>query len=246
MKIFTKSIVPNLLTLANLFSGFSAIIAISDNDYNLAAIYIMLAAVFDMFDGMTARLINAASEFGVQLDSLCDAVSFGVAPAYMLYELYFNELGSIGVLLASLPALAGVVRLASFNVNIHSLDDKDYFTGLPIPSSAITIVSYVIFFHNSSLVPAEWQDMLIISIPIFTSISMVSLVKFDNLPKPTKSTMKRRPFVLIIFILGVIGAIITQGKLIFPFMMLYILGSFSRYLFLRKPKNIDEFDEEEI
>ena len=93
----TRSIVPNLLTLANLFAGFLSIVYSSQGNYSSAAIFIFAAAVFDMLDGFMARLINAASEFGVELDSLCDAVSFGIAPSFLLYQIYFHELGELGI-----------------------------------------------------------------------------------------------------------------------------------------------------
>jgi CDP-diacylglycerol--serine O-phosphatidyltransferase len=78
----TRSIIPNLLTLGNIFSGFTAIIFISNYDFTNATLYIFMAAIFDMLDGIVARLLNATSEIGAELDSLCDAVSFGVAPAF--------------------------------------------------------------------------------------------------------------------------------------------------------------------
>jgi len=83
----TRSIIPNLFTLANLFSGFTAIIHISDGNYDKAAIFIFIAGIFDALDGMMARLTKSTSELGVELDSLCDAVSFGLAPSFMLYKI---------------------------------------------------------------------------------------------------------------------------------------------------------------
>jgi CDP-diacylglycerol--serine O-phosphatidyltransferase len=90
----TRSIIPNLLTLGNAFSGFAAIIYIANDDFVLGTFYIIMAVMFDMFDGIVARILQATSEIGAELDSLCDAISFGVAPSFMIYKAYlesFNE-----------------------------------------------------------------------------------------------------------------------------------------------------------
>jgi len=245
----TRSIVPNLFTLMNLFSGFAAIVYTSDGKFTTAAIFIFIAAVFDALDGVMARLFKASSEFGAELDSLCDAVSFGVAPAYMLYALYFHTLGEIGILLASLPALAGVVRLARFNVHNISFDDKNYFTGMPIPSSALTIISYVVFVHGQGYYPLSWELYIVTGLSLMTSLSMVSSVKFDNIPRPTKKSIKQRPIVSVIFIGGFILNIATSGKYIFPLMLFYILTSSLRHFikWLRaSPEAADDIDESEI
>ncbi len=245
-KRITRSVVPNLLTLGNIFSGFSAIIYIADGDFYRGAVFILLAAIFDMLDGLTARLINAASELGAELDSLCDAVSFGVAPAFMLYKVFFFQMGDYGVLLASLPALAGVLRLARFNVLLTTFEDKLYFRGMPIPSAALTIVSFIIFIYQGQLVPGGWEAPVFIAVSIVVSLAMVSNVKFDNLPRPTSRSFRERPFVFVLFFAAIAGSAATQGKLIFPFMMFYIVASSLRH-FIKwlkaKRLPIDDFDE---
>jgi len=123
----TKSLVPNLLTLVNLFSGFAAIVYFAGGDFKRGALFILIAAIFDMLDGLVARLINAASEFGAELDSLCDVVSFGVAPSFMLYKMFFYQFSEFGILIAALPVLAGATRLARFNIQLRNLEDKIYF-----------------------------------------------------------------------------------------------------------------------
>ncbi len=244
----TRSFIPNLFTLANLFSGFTALVYISMGDYHRAAAFILFAAVFDMLDGIVARIFRATSELGAELDSLCDAVSFGVAPAYMLYHLYFYQLGQMGILLASLPALAGVLRLARFNVMTVSFDDKEYFTGMPIPAAALTIVSYVIFFHLKPDIPYDYKTILIYAVTFLASASMVSKIKFDNLPRPTKKSFKKRPIASIIFIIGFAASIITKGRFVFPFMLFYIFLSSIRHfiIWIKETREaVDEFDETE-
>ncbi len=227
----TRSIVPNLLTLANLFSGFVSIIYASNGDYTQAALFILLGAFFDMFDGITARLVNAASEFGVQLDSLCDAITFGLAPSYMLYQAAFQNNTEFGILFSAFPALAGATRLARFNVTLTSLEDKSYFTGLPIPSAALVIISYIVFVQQSDMYNPEVVEYLNYIVPSVVALAMVSNVKFDNMPRPTKSYIKEKPFFLILFVLSLILVIWSSGEYIFPIMFFWIIfSSFKHFL----------------
>lgn len=222
---FTRSIVPNLFTLVNLFMGFTAIIYISAGEYTKSAVCILLAGIFDMLDGIVARILRATSEFGVELDSLCDAVSFGVVPSYLLYKVYFYQFHELGILIASLPALAGVMRLARFNIMLTSFEDKKYFTGLAIPSGAFFIISYIVFFDLTGEIPLVYRDYIMFSLSIGSALLMVSRIKFHNLPRPTPRSIKENPIVFSIFLIGLIAIIITKGKFLFPFMLLYIVGS---------------------
>lgn len=235
-----------MFTLANLFSGFAAIIYISQDDYHKGAAFILIAAIFDMLDGVVARLVNATSELGAELDSLSDAVSFGVAPSFMLYQVYFHQIGDIGILISALPAIAGVLRLARFNIMLDSFEDKNYFVGLPIPSGALTILSYIIFVHLKTDISEIIKIYLIYSVTIVTAAVMVSHIKFDNIPRPTKKSFRQRPIAAIIFVIGVLGTIITSGKMLFPFMLFYIVASAIRQLFVwfkETRDTADDFDE---
>ena len=235
-----------MFTLANLFSGFTAIIYISQNDFHKGAAFILIAAIFDMLDGIVARLVNATSELGAELDSLSDAVSFGIAPSFMLYQVYFYQIGDIGILISALPAIAGVLRLARFNIMLVSFDDKNYFVGLPIPSGALTILSYIIFVHLKTDISEISKTYLIYSVTIVTAAAMVSRIKFDNMPRPTKKSIKQRPIAAIIFFIGLIGTILSYGKMLFPFMLFYIVASSIRqlYVWLKETGDAaDDFDE---
>lgn len=233
---------PNLFTLANLFFGFWAIVSISKNDFFLAAIMVLAAGVFDALDGVMARLIKSTSEFGAELDSLCDAVSFGIVPSYMLYKVYFYQFNELGVLFAALPALTGVLRLARFNIQVTGFEDKSYFRGMPIPSSAIIIISYIVFYHQANFLSDELKAILIFAVTFLTSLAMISTVKYDNLPRPTKKSFMQRPTIAIFFVIAVIGSLVSKGLLIFPFMMLYLIVSAIKHFvlwLLRKKNNID-------
>ena len=131
----TRSIIPNLLTLANLFLGFTAIAYISQNEYEMAAWILLFAGIFDVMDGIVARLVHSASPIGIQLDSLADSVSFGIAPSLMMYSVYFHSIGVLGLLMASLTSITSVVRLARFNSQA-TFEDKIHFKGMPVPASA--------------------------------------------------------------------------------------------------------------
>lgn len=246
----TKSLVPNLLTLVNLFAGFSAIVYISKGDIEKGALFILIAAIFDMLDGVMARLINATSEFGAELDSLCDVVSFGVAPSFMLYQVFFYDYSEIGILFAALPALAGASRLARFNIQLIDLvEDKLYFKGLPIPSAALTIVSYIIFILPNNYLATDLETVTTFSLVLLVSYAMISEIKFDNIPRPNKKAFLNKPLVSVIFAIGLIASIISKGVFVFPFMIFYIVVSAIRHFIrflkveIEPEEEIDDADE---
>ena len=142
-------LLPNLLTTGAMFSGFYAIIASIGGDYVSAVIAIFVAGLFDGLDGRVARLTNTQSEFGVQYDSLSDLVSFGVAPALVLYTwslhtlaIYGRAWGKVGWAAAFIFAACGAMRLARFNTQV-GVQDKRYFQGLAIPAAAALAMSFV-------------------------------------------------------------------------------------------------------
>lgn len=230
----TRSIIPNLFTLGNLFSGFLAIIhcahGLSDSSHVvMGAFYILAAAIFDMLDGMVARFTRAASELGVELDSLCDVVSFGVAPSVLLYTVYYREHGPGGLLLAALPAMAGAYRLARFNVQLTSLEDKQYFRGLPIPAGALTLVSFSIFYLHWGSLPAGWIAPATNFVTIMTALAMISTIRYDNVPRLTLRFFKQRPVYSAAFVVAIVAVVVSAGKLAFPLMMLYIVNGAVRH-----------------
>ncbi|MGC8748039.1 MAG: CDP-diacylglycerol--serine O-phosphatidyltransferase [Candidatus Kapaibacteriota bacterium] len=232
----TRSIVPNSLTLANLFSGFVALTYVAKENYILAGLFVLFAGLFDMVDGITARLVKSASELGVQLDSLSDAVSFGVVPSFMLYKIYFYQYGDLGLLISALPLICGVLRLARFNIQTNVFQDKKYFTGMAIPSSAFFILSYLLFYHNTDFLTPEVKEYLIFIVTFVASLSMVSTVKFMNAPRPNLRYIREHPFVTIFFLIAIVLSFATSGLFIFPFFVFYIIGSFVRHYYIRFSK----------
>jgi len=221
----TRSFVPNLLTIANLFSGFAAIVYTSNGEFEKAAVFILLGAFFDMMDGVMARLIGASSEFGGELDSLCDVVTFGIAPSYLLYQVYFVNFSEAGIFFASIPAIMGALRLARFNVQLSSFEDKKYFTGFPIPSSAITIAAYLIYFHLNPDFNESYKAPLAFIVTFLCSLAMVSNIRFRNMPRPSFANIKQKPIFYLYLIASVFAIIYTKGWFLFPFMMIYLLSS---------------------
>lgn len=209
-------ILPNLITTGNLFFGFFSIVKSLQAQYTWAGSAILLAAIFDVFDGRVARLTKGTSEFGVQYDSLCDLVSFGLAPAFLMYQYGLSGLGRIGWIVCFIFLACGALRLARFNVQSSIGSASGDFTGLPIPMAAIVIACFVIWVEElvSSGGEGVWltrnlydlllsskmnQAFLLLSSPLI-AIAMVSNLSYRSHKSLRLSGIK--PFrLLVIFIL---------------------------------------------
>ena len=225
----TRSVIPNLFTTLNMFSGFVSIIYSNEKNFFEAAILIIVAAVFDALDGIMARLTKSSSEFGVELDSLSDLVSFGVAPSFLLYQIYLNQFNVVGIIISSLIMVAGGLRLARFNVQLVGFD-KPYFIGLPIPSAAITIASFVLIYCKEGKIIPPFGD-LVIPLIILLSLLMVSKVRYETVPKFSKKGIKERPYTFSFLLIFLIILIITNGKALFYIFVFIILLGILRYIF---------------
>lgn len=185
--------VPSFFTLMNLFSGFLAIITIADGNLYWGAWLIAIAGLFDVMDGLMARLADATSDFGIELDSLSDMVSFGVAPGFLIYTFSLHELGILGIIISAIPPLCGAVRLARFNVNARLAPTNEHFIGLPIPAQAIIIGSFFLTFRNDlDLFSGFEQGINSVLIPVVIVISflMVSTIKFDKIPRFDRRSLR--------------------------------------------------------
>ncbi len=146
-------IVPNLVTTANLFCGFASIVQSIHGEFVTAAWLLIAAGVFDMLDGRIARLAKATSAFGVEYDSMADLVSFGLAPALLMYQWALEPMGRLGMLSAFLYATCAALRLARFNVNTQTVS-KAYFQGVASPIAAGCLTTLVIF-QNATGFPSD-------------------------------------------------------------------------------------------
>lgn len=172
-------LIPNLLTTGNLFSGLFSILAVFNANYIAAAIAILVAVVFDMLDGKSARWTNSTSQFGVEYDSLADLVSFGVAPGLLIYSWALSTHGMMGSAVMFAFVACGALRLARYNVMSSSGESK-YFTGLPIPAAASVVATLVIFDHHIVRMGAEVKPLLILIMTLGLAFLMVSTIKYRS------------------------------------------------------------------
>ena len=199
---FAKSVflLPSLMTLASMFAGFYAIIAVMHGRFIHACLAIFIAMLFDALDGRLARLTNTQTEFGAQLDSIADMVSFGVAPAVLLYVFALAPLGKIGWLLAFLYAACTGLRLAKFNI---APTDKSYFYGLATPAAAAVVASLVWVIQQYHL-QTEWVHNLVPIITVILALLKVSSVpyhSFKDVDLRAKVSLLAVIILMIIFIL---------------------------------------------
>ena len=226
----TPSVIPNLFTAMNMFCGFLSIINASEGKYTYSALLIIIAAVFDALDGIMARLTHSSSELGVELDSLSDLISFGAAPAFLIFKTQLINYNSVGVIVSSLIMIAGGFRLARFNVQLVGFS-KAYFKGLPIPSSAITISAFVLTYYKDGIgIEAPYSSF---TIPLILALSflMVSTIKYDTLPKFTIKGIKEKPAHFVFVLLCIVLLIVTSGRALFYIFVFIILFGIFRHLF---------------
>ena len=176
MKINLAYLLPNFFTALSIFFGVMSIIASSQGNFEKAFIYIILSLIADGLDGRVARLTNTTSKFGVEFDSLADIVAFGVAPAMMLFFAIGKDYGKFGALVSGLFVVFGAIRLARFNV---TTGDPRYFIGLPIPTAAVVLSSWVMLDvkYNGNF------DVLILIGALFLAFLMVSNFRYPSFKK---------------------------------------------------------------
>jgi len=169
-------ILPNLFTTAALFAGFYAIVQAMNGRFADAAVAIFVAMVMDGLDGRVARLTRTQSAFGAEYDSLSDMVSFGAAPALVIYEWALKGMGKLGWVAAFIYCVGAALRLARFNTNIEVID-KRYFQGLPSPAAAALVAGlvWVLIDNNWSGEEARWYACIL---TIFAGVTMVSTVRY--------------------------------------------------------------------
>jgi len=228
----SRSAVPSFFTLMNLFCGFISLIQVLEGRLAAAAWLILLASMFDILDGMVARLTKGESQFGVELDSLSDIVSFGVAPSFMIYVFGLREFGMAGVIIASLPALAGAVRLAKYNVDFEE-EKGDYFNGLPIPVAGLAIVAIIL---NADLVLQFIEFVGEVNVTMITVIVlsglMVSKIPFDSAPHPSAAYIRSHALKVFLVTGGFILVIIFREKGLLFILIVYLLIGTGRALVL--------------
>ena len=224
-----KQHLPSFFTLINLFLGFLAIINTMNGDYIFACYIILAAGTFDSLDGKIARLIGISTNFGKEIDSLADMVSFCLAPSILVYSLYTQNMPGIsGELIASAPLIMGAIRLARFNTEVYN-QNPAYFTGLPTPMNALSIASLVLFIEHFKIENPEYsQPSLLLPLILALSFLMVSRVPYAKFPLLNfKSGLQNTLHLLgvVLFIIMFIGSIFTEYtyKILAGFVSYYLL-----------------------
>ncbi|MEJ2156345.1 MAG: CDP-diacylglycerol--serine O-phosphatidyltransferase [Desulfobacteraceae bacterium] len=212
-------LLPNLFTALNLFCGFFAMVAAIDGKFVAAAYAIIVAGIFDNLDGKIARVTHSTSKFGVEFDSLCDLVSFGVAPGLMMYLWALQPLGRIGWLAGFLFVACGALRLARFNTQVGTVDSR-YFVGLPIPAGAGMNAVTILFCHKVGVEPNAYP--LVFLIMLYTlSFLMVSTIKYPSFKNA--DVLRNKNFnVLVAAILVLIFIAAQPPVALFLFGVMYI------------------------
>lgn len=227
----TKSLIPNLFTIMNMFCGFLSVVNSSEGNFIYASVLIILAGIFDALDGLAARITKSASEFGVELDSLSDLISFGIAPAFLIYKIKLYTFLEIGVLISAFYLIMSALRLARFNVQLAGFD-KTHFNGLPSPIGAMTIASFILTFYDNSIGQfIGGAGFYFVFIAIIVAFLMVSKIRYEAFPKLTKEGLRQNLLLISFMIFSIIISIISEGKAIVFLLLIYILFGFFRSVF---------------
>jgi CDP-diacylglycerol---serine O-phosphatidyltransferase len=224
-------LLPNLFTITGLFAGFYSIVVAMNQHFQEASIAIFIAMIMDFFDGRIARLTHTQSAFGAELDSLSDMVSFGVAPALLVYSWSLEYLSKLGWLVAFMFAAGGALRLARFNIQLHVLD-KRYFRGLPIPAAAGVLASIVWFCVDTGISGIKIRWLLA---PLAASIAllMVSNIRYYSFKE--LDYKGRVPFVAVLaIVLVLVGIALDPPKILFLIFLSYGLSGPCAFLWFNR------------
>ncbi len=227
-------LLPNLFTTGCLFAGFYAVVTAMEGQYEQAAVAIFIAMVLDGLDGRVARLTNTATEFGVQYDSLADMVSFGVAPALVVYMWALESLGKLGWAMAFIYTASAALRLARFNTQVE-VADKRFFQGLPSPSAAALMAGMV-------WMGVEYQvDGGAVAVPVMLGTVLAGMLMVSNFRYYSFKQIDLKgkvPFmtVLIVVLVFVFIAIDPPQVLFFLFLAYVFSGPVLTVLGLRKKR----------
>lgn len=245
----TMVVLPNGFTLANLFFGVFAIITAARGDFSRAGLYIVLGGVCDVFDGRVARATNTGSKFGAELDSLVDAISFGLAPAMIMYFAVLDE-QRWDWIFCFLFTMCAVIRLARFNVE-QAGRAKTHFTGLPSPAAGMTLATYWWFSQTAlydrlvgSDLDLPWHQLLRF-LMIGLSFLMISNVSYAAVP--TVGFRTPRQILGSLLVLGTaIGIVLLPKQFFFPALMGYVIFGLGQTVFngllerLPSPEDVDD------
>ena len=244
----TRYLLPNILTLVGVCLGISSIKFSIDSNYSLAVIFILFAAILDALDGRIARLIKGTSEFGKELDSLTDFVSFGIAPVFVLYFWELNKYGKLGWAITLIYSVCCVLRLARFNLT--KIDNQEswksnFFEGIPSPAGGLLILMPLIFEFTQIELNIDIKSLtpyftILIAILLVSKIPTLSLKKISISPKTTV-------FILLGIGITFISLLYYTFEALLVFGLIYLISIPISYLIYKKQsrkKNLETSDDE--
>ena len=245
-------ILPNLFTLAALFGGFYAIVMAINGRFEQSVYGVFCAMVLDSLDGRVARMTNTQSTFGEQMDSLSDMVSFGAAPALIVYVWALKDMGKLGWVAAFVYAASAALRLARFNTNL-TVVDKRFFQGLPSPAAAAVVIGFIWVIEDAGLpvIKEAWLGWAALGVTLYAGLTMVTNVPFYSFKDV--SFKRSVPFIVIVAIALAIAVInLHPPTVLFTLFCVYGLSGYGVYVWRRmkgKPVSViatstDEPDEQ--
>lgn len=219
-------LLPNMFTALNLGCGFFSIITVQQGLFFEACLLLIVGSLFDSVDGRIARLTGTNSSFGEQFDSISDVVSFGLAPAFLVYHRFLIDHGRLGMIVCFIYCLCGSLRLARFNANIDNVS-SDFFQGLPIPMGALALIGFTLISLEFSI-PFP-NHYLTIPYILFYSFLMISNIPFNSFKK--SAFVKEHANFMLLLIIGLICFVVVYDKIaIFIIVQLYTFGGIAYYL----------------
>ncbi len=242
-------VMPSAFTLGNLFFGFWAIVSAFNGNFRWAGWFIVFAGILDMLDGRVARLSGTGTRFGAELDSLVDVISFGVAPALLMYFLDFSNAGRFAWILCYIYVVAVALRLARFNVLSAGKPSSGWFTGLPSPSAGMTLAVYYPFsqtnWYRASLAYLDLQHEGLVVLMLLLAVLMVSNVKYPKFP-PIGTRSKKGIFGLVVHLVILVGGLTAPEYFLFPLGLFYVGFGIVRATVLglmERPETVPVVDE---
>lgn len=240
-------VMPSAFTMGNLFFGFWSMVSAAQGNFLWAGWFLIFSGILDMLDGRIARRANAGSRFGAELDSLVDAISFGVAPAVFMYFLEFQTTGRFGWVICYIYVVAVTVRLARFNILAHGKPHSNWFVGLPSPSAGMTLATYYAFsqteWYQASIAYLNLQKQGLVILILLLSSLMVSNVRYPKFPGIGFRTFKGLAGTVFNVAL-LVGGLLFPAYVFFPLGMAYMAFGLLRSLALGLlERGEDEGDE---
>ncbi len=239
-----RAVIPSIFTIGNMGFGFFSILASGNSNFVMAAWFIILAILMDMLDGRIARLVRGESSFGIEIDSLSDWLSFGIAPAYLIYGFGLKSYGVWAYPVVFFYVLCGALRLARFNVKAHfrvSEERKKFFQGLPIPGAAGILASFILVYSLIEVQdPARGISWIMNRMPfiygilpfliIFLSLLMISSIPYGAFK--SGSVFKPKSISFLFFVVAAIFFIVAYPQnSLFLFFFLYVVSGVVMFIF---------------